>query len=882
MLIRSIYRGLAILLAAICFVAAVDFGGVLHWSKLVIGLCLLTAGAIAFALAGLRLKEVPDSTTNWIRVSFSLLCVVGLALPFARTSHVSILTVERFSPGLAEAYTEWLEPLTDSSEDPTSRAKAAGSYPLSLSPSATGRTIAFASLVFLFGWSAFQFRDDETINWLMGGLCICTGLIGAAAIWSRILPSFAVFAAMSPEVNGFGPFVNRNHGAYFFIVGASISIAMLFGKTYEQRRSSKSTRPKTLVDYVVQMDAITAISLASTVINVSAVLLSKSGVGFVALVGGIATVTIFAASAAATRSLLVLGLGVVVTGTPILLASGLNLSRAASFVKTKRGDLIITDERIGHWQDAWTAGVEYLPLGSGVGSYQYAYLPFQSQGSMDWFQHADNLWLELTVEQGIPGLIFVLVSIALLAMAANRLASSRNSLNRGLAYGLLFFIGGTVFSQLFDFGLIIPANALLASLLIGLVLTRHSRTRNSRNRRSRRRTEHKAQTNQTNAFGLQFILRRSANPMMGLFLLTSGICFVPTLRRSAYAEYYAETASDALQKYSDQESKLSAVLSTLESTPSQSQSQSHDALIAISKLKMRVARLIEINRLVRDGDDSDAAALKTSARELRMRDTAAFSTEALDLYRSARADSLAALHDEPLSFEARSQLVLLDFLRPDESVTREMLAQLGRLQSQSPEQLLKLMHFAEDSQDLAFASAMAQAAVQKEPTLARRVIRFVARHDELSLSDVIAETRPSKIAAAKFLTSEDPAVKAIGEDGLDYLRSIVDTLDCETPSSLKEKSACDVLVSNVFLRLGDVEKATEYLSRAASNDPADPVKRIQLIRMLYGQDRIEEAAKEAETASEQFPDETRIVSLKSRIEAELKSRDANSLDRASR
>ena len=73
---------------------------------------------------------------------------------------------------------------------------------------------------------------------------------------------------------------------------------------------------------------------------------------------------------------------------------------------------ISSDGRMLHWPDGLIASTAYLPLGSGLASYSYAYLPFQSDNPSEWFHHADNLWLEMLVEQGIVGMGLILTDLA--------------------------------------------------------------------------------------------------------------------------------------------------------------------------------------------------------------------------------------------------------------------------------------------------------------------------------------------------------------------------------------------------------------------------------------------------------------------------------------
>ena len=61
----------------------------------------------------------------------------------------------------------------------------------------------------------------------------------------------------------------------------------------------------------------------------------------------------------------------------------------------------LRDPRVTHWQDGLRAATHYLPLGSGLGTYRYAHLPFQREGGRYWFTHADGMPVEWLLEGGL-------------------------------------------------------------------------------------------------------------------------------------------------------------------------------------------------------------------------------------------------------------------------------------------------------------------------------------------------------------------------------------------------------------------------------------------------------------------------------------------------
>ena len=72
-------------------------------------------------------------------------------------------------------------------------------------------------------------------------------------------------------------------------------------------------------------------------------------------------------------------------------------------------DQTLTNGRLAHWQDGWETSQQFLPLGSGLGTYGYVYLLHESSVRDEWFDHAHNQYLETLVDAGLPGLLIAAI-----------------------------------------------------------------------------------------------------------------------------------------------------------------------------------------------------------------------------------------------------------------------------------------------------------------------------------------------------------------------------------------------------------------------------------------------------------------------------------------
>ena len=109
-------------------------------------------------------------------------------------------------------------------------------------------------------------------------------------------------------------------------------------------------------------------------------------------------------------------------------------------------------------------------LGSGLGTFHFAYLPFQEPSSGGWFYHAESLYAQCGVELGYFGLSALMIAIIVLISELQKTPSKENW---GLAFpaklaGTYLVISQALHSFV-DFAIILPALFVPACILIGAV-----------------------------------------------------------------------------------------------------------------------------------------------------------------------------------------------------------------------------------------------------------------------------------------------------------------------------------------------------------------------------------------------------------------------------
>ena len=127
--------------------------------------------------------------------------------------------------------------------------------------------------------------------------------------------------------------------------------------------------------------------------------------------------------------------------------------------------------RIYIWSVAMDAMKFFGLLGSGLGSFHFAYLPFQHPTSPGWFYHAESLYLQIGVELGYLGLFSVIAVLFLIgAKLQSRVPTDAwKAITPIRVAGAFLFFSQIVHSSV-DFGLILPALFIPACLLLGATL----------------------------------------------------------------------------------------------------------------------------------------------------------------------------------------------------------------------------------------------------------------------------------------------------------------------------------------------------------------------------------------------------------------------------
>ncbi|HET6423011.1 MAG TPA: O-antigen ligase family protein [Planctomycetaceae bacterium] len=131
---------------------------------------------------------------------------------------------------------------------------------------------------------------------------------------------------------------------------------------------------------------------------------------------------------------------------------------------------VLEEGRSRHWRDMLPAWADAWVSGTGLGTYRYANRPYQNHSLSATYWNADNEYLELAIEGGVPALVLMILGAGLLTAFAVRACQSpwlENVDQADLGATALFVVIAQGLQAFTDYGISIPANALTFALMLG-------------------------------------------------------------------------------------------------------------------------------------------------------------------------------------------------------------------------------------------------------------------------------------------------------------------------------------------------------------------------------------------------------------------------------
>ncbi|MEI7702047.1 MAG: O-antigen ligase family protein [Planctomycetia bacterium] len=285
----------------------------------------------------------------------------------------------------------------------------------------------------------------------------------------------------------FGCFVNPNNAAGWLMIcmsAAFLCSGVAFGKTPDKPalptrkmrwRERSGLAIGTFARQIGGMTPIQTAACLSCVLLLGGIAGTLSRAGIAA--GCVGAVGFFASRIRTERWILAIW-GMLLM---LVLASGFLLlldldTPILTELSTLKDPVSASTIRVVHWTDTVWSILDFPLLGSGLGAYSYATLPYQRHFTGWWFEHADNQYFEVLVEAGLVGFLLFAAIAAIGCRSALRLILPREDTGIFVRRRYADWVGSAIFCMLlalsgqvfFDFSVSLPS--VLAAFVMMLAI----------------------------------------------------------------------------------------------------------------------------------------------------------------------------------------------------------------------------------------------------------------------------------------------------------------------------------------------------------------------------------------------------------------------------
>ena len=287
----------------------------------------------------------------------------------------------------------------------------------------------------------------------------------------------------------FGPFVNPNGAAGWLLMSFAISAgwlgwylkaAAIDARSSLMHETLRNRLPRELHRFIANLSPSPVIILICFLVFFSAIGATFSRGGILALLASLTAALFLRASL--KRLPLLLVITVVGAFGIILLLDWLRIRNDVVAEITSVAELeSAAASRVQHWLNSLRAVMDFPLLGTGLGSYRYATLPYQDDYTGLWFINADNYFVEMIVEGGIVGLIcylslslcgiqsaYLLTGLPAEINAHRRRSRTTSSLRVAVGTIAVMMTVSQMVSGFFDFGVGLPPGLATFCLLLGV------------------------------------------------------------------------------------------------------------------------------------------------------------------------------------------------------------------------------------------------------------------------------------------------------------------------------------------------------------------------------------------------------------------------------
>jgi O-antigen ligase/tetratricopeptide (TPR) repeat protein len=394
---RLLLRGVDLGLTTVLLAVPLLMGG-----RQALGQFVLVLLAVAVGL-GWCLRQAVAGRPSWIGSASQVVLVAAIGLVGLQLAPLPPELIQTLSPRFGETL-----PLWSSDAAPGCRF---GVWPcLSLTPADTRSALAIlAAYTILFLVTTQRIAAIEDVERLLRWIALAGVLMAVFGLTQYLAGNGKFFWFYEPPIGDAsgvvkGSFTNRNHFAHFVVLAIGPLVWWLQSRLYADRRRISSG--------VGVLTAALAVCVFAVLMS-----LSRGGIASLFAAAGVCLLVLFRARLIQGRTLaLFVASALLVTVSLGIFGYRLVSSRLDDFASLERLDTF--HQRRDLWRADAAAAFDFRWFGSGVGSHEQIcplYLPDTERSQSLRFTHAENGYLQIALETGLPGLLLALAGIGLVA-----------------------------------------------------------------------------------------------------------------------------------------------------------------------------------------------------------------------------------------------------------------------------------------------------------------------------------------------------------------------------------------------------------------------------------------------------------------------------------
>jgi O-antigen ligase len=344
-------------------------------------------------------------------------------------------------------------------------------HPVSLSPAATARSLAFLVSFALLSVGLTASLASGGLRALVERVTVLAVVVAMAGIIQQAtVTTGKVYGFWTPEQPGsiYGPFVNKNHFAGWMVMALALTIGLASGRIARGMQGVKAGWRNRVLWISSPSASRLAITAFSALVMGVALALTLSRSGLTAFAAAI----LIAAWAVAKRQTTWHRRTVAIAYMMFVFVMALGWAGVDVVARRFVGPWQTVGGRLGIWQDALHMASDFRLTGVGINAFGEAMLDYQTTAMDLHFDAAHNDWLQLAAEGGLLVGIPVLVAFILLVREIARRFHERqdDTMTYFIRTGAVIGLVAMGVQEFFDFSLQIPGNAVLFAVLAAIAI----------------------------------------------------------------------------------------------------------------------------------------------------------------------------------------------------------------------------------------------------------------------------------------------------------------------------------------------------------------------------------------------------------------------------